>query len=46
MRNKDLTWPEEMGQLAAGGSNETALAERRPTIHLPPGKSINKIVYF
>ncbi|XP_066148846.1 ubiquitin carboxyl-terminal hydrolase 32 isoform X1 [Euwallacea fornicatus] len=37
VRNKDLTWPEEMGQLAAGGNNETTLAERRPTIHLPPG---------
>ncbi|ERL90606.1 hypothetical protein D910_07953, partial [Dendroctonus ponderosae] len=37
VRNKDLTWPEELGQLAAGGSNETTLAERRPTIYLPPG---------
>ncbi|KAL1501454.1 hypothetical protein ABEB36_006770 [Hypothenemus hampei] len=39
VRNKDLTWPEELGQLAARGSSSegTALAERRPTIHLPPG---------
>ncbi|XP_050309006.1 ubiquitin carboxyl-terminal hydrolase 32 isoform X2 [Anthonomus grandis grandis] len=37
VRNKDLTWPEELGQLAAGSNNETALAERRPTIYLPPG---------
>ncbi|XP_076255455.1 ubiquitin specific protease 32 isoform X3 [Rhynchophorus ferrugineus] len=37
IRNKDLTWPEEMGQLAASGGTETALVERRPTICLPPG---------
>ncbi|XP_030745241.1 ubiquitin carboxyl-terminal hydrolase 32 isoform X3 [Sitophilus oryzae] len=37
VRNKDLTWPEELGQLAASGGNETALVERRPTICLPPG---------
>lgn len=37
VRNKDLTWPEELGQLAAGGGSETALVERRPTICLPPG---------
>lgn len=36
VRNKDLTWPEELGALAAGG--ETVLnSERRPTISLPPG---------
>lgn len=36
VRNKDLTWPEELGALAAGG--QTVLnSERRPTISLPPG---------
>lgn len=31
VRNKDLTWPEELGALASGNS------ERRPTITLSPG---------
>lgn len=39
VRNKDLTWPEELGQLVAGGGHEVGLSvERRPTICLPPGK--------
>ncbi|CAG9854986.1 unnamed protein product [Phyllotreta striolata] len=38
VRNKDLTWPEELGQLVAGGGHELGLSvERRPTICLPPG---------
>lgn len=38
VRNKDLTWPEELGALAAGNSERTMLSsERRPTISLPPG---------
>ncbi|XP_045466873.1 ubiquitin carboxyl-terminal hydrolase 32 isoform X2 [Harmonia axyridis] len=38
VRNKDLTWPEELGALAAGNSEKTMLSsERRPTISLPPG---------
>ncbi|CAH1110200.1 unnamed protein product [Psylliodes chrysocephalus] len=38
VRNKDLTWPEELGQLVAGGGHEVGLSvERRPTICLPPG---------
>lgn len=36
VRNKDLTWPEEMGQLVASGGHELSV-ERRPTICLPPG---------
>ncbi|KYB26971.1 ubiquitin carboxyl-terminal hydrolase 32 isoform X2 [Tribolium castaneum] len=36
VRNKDLTWPEELGALVAGGQT-TLSAERRPTICLPPG---------
>ncbi|XP_063924982.1 ubiquitin carboxyl-terminal hydrolase 32 isoform X2 [Zophobas morio] len=35
VRNKDLTWPEELGALVAGG--QVLSAERRPTISLPPG---------
>ncbi|CAH0549675.1 unnamed protein product [Brassicogethes aeneus] len=38
VRNGDLTWPEEMGALAANGGVEIGLSvERRPTICLPPG---------
>lgn len=38
VRNKDLTWPEELGALVAGGQGVTVLnSERRPTISLPPG---------
>lgn len=39
VRNKDLTWPEELGALVAGGPGVGGLsAERRPTITLPPGR--------
>ncbi|KAK9874217.1 hypothetical protein WA026_002571 [Henosepilachna vigintioctopunctata] len=38
VRNKDLTWPEELGALAAGNTERALLSsERRPTICLPPG---------
>nr|CAI5835190.1 unnamed protein product [Callosobruchus analis] len=38
VRNKDLTWPEELGQLVASGGHDSTLSvERRPTICLPPG---------
>lgn len=38
VRNKDLTWPEELGALVANGGIEVGLSvERRPTICLPPG---------
>ncbi|XP_072379109.1 ubiquitin carboxyl-terminal hydrolase 32-like isoform X1 [Diabrotica undecimpunctata] len=38
VRNKDQTWPEELGQLVAGGGHEVGLSvERRPTIFLPEG---------
>ncbi|CAG9815061.1 unnamed protein product [Phaedon cochleariae] len=38
VRNKDLTWPEELGQLVASGGHDVGLSvERRPTICLPPG---------
>ncbi|RZC35813.1 ubiquitin carboxyl-terminal hydrolase 32, partial [Asbolus verrucosus] len=39
VRNKDLTWPEELGALVAGGqgANASIGTERRPTICLPPG---------
>ncbi|XP_074026841.1 ubiquitin specific protease 32 isoform X2 [Leptinotarsa decemlineata] len=38
VRNKDLTWPEELGQLVASGGHDISLSvERRPTICLPPG---------
>ncbi|KAL3270541.1 hypothetical protein HHI36_021079 [Cryptolaemus montrouzieri] len=38
VRNKDLTWPEELGALAAGNTERAMLSsERRPTICLPPG---------
>lgn len=38
VRNKDLTWPEELGALVAGGQGINSLiGERRPTICLPPG---------
>ncbi|KAG5891616.1 hypothetical protein JTB14_037130 [Gonioctena quinquepunctata] len=40
VRNKDLTWPEELGQLVANGGHDMGLSvERRPTICLPPGAS-------
>ncbi|KAJ8972102.1 hypothetical protein NQ314_000328 [Rhamnusium bicolor] len=39
VRNKDLTWPEELGQLVASGGHDVGLSvERRPTICLPPGE--------
>lgn len=38
VRDKDLTWPEEMGQLVSGGHETGLSVERRPTICLPPGK--------
>lgn len=38
VRNKDLTWPEELGQLVSGGPDLGLSVERRPTICLPPGK--------
>ncbi|XP_017785154.1 PREDICTED: ubiquitin carboxyl-terminal hydrolase 32 isoform X2 [Nicrophorus vespilloides] len=39
VRNKDLTWPEELGALASGANNLAlqVTGERRPTITLPPG---------
>lgn len=38
VRNKDLTWPEELGALVANGGLDVGLSvERRPTICLPPG---------
>ncbi|XP_060533981.1 ubiquitin carboxyl-terminal hydrolase 32 isoform X2 [Cylas formicarius] len=37
VRNKDLTWPEELDQLAAGAGGDHALIERRMTLSLPPG---------
>lgn len=39
VRNKDLTWPEELGALAVGGGAGAGSlnGERRPTICLPPG---------
>ncbi|KAJ8916678.1 hypothetical protein NQ315_000323 [Exocentrus adspersus] len=37
VRNKDLTWPEELGQLASGVHDIALSVERRPTICLPPG---------
>lgn len=39
VRNKDLTWPEELGALASGaaGSQTAGNLDRRPTIMLPPG---------
>lgn len=38
VRNKDQTWPEELGQLVASGGHDVGLSvERRPTICLPPG---------
>lgn len=41
VRNKDLTWPEELGQLVASGGHDSGLSvERRPTICLPPGMFI------
>lgn len=44
VRNKDLTWPEELGQMAASGGHEMALSgERRPTISLPPGEILNSV---
>ncbi|KAK5638365.1 hypothetical protein RI129_012660 [Pyrocoelia pectoralis] len=39
VRNKDLTWPEELGALVSGVANNQGLIsmDRRPTICLPPG---------
>ncbi|XP_018565793.1 ubiquitin carboxyl-terminal hydrolase 32 isoform X2 [Anoplophora glabripennis] len=38
VRNKDLTWPEELSQLTPNGGHDIGLSvERRPTICLPPG---------
>lgn len=38
VRNKDLTWPEELGALVSGNTTVNNLInERRPTIALPPG---------
>ncbi|KAF5294350.1 hypothetical protein FQR65_LT10803 [Abscondita terminalis] len=39
VRNKDLTWPEELGALVSGATGANALIsmDRRPTICLPPG---------
>lgn len=38
VRNKDLTWPEELGALVCGNTTVNNLInERRPTITLPPG---------
>ncbi|XP_022907068.1 ubiquitin carboxyl-terminal hydrolase 32 isoform X2 [Onthophagus taurus] len=39
VRNKDLTWPEELGALVSGNTAVQSLisSERRPTITLPPG---------
>ncbi|KRT78925.1 Peptidase, partial [Oryctes borbonicus] len=39
VRNKDLTWPEELGALVSGNTTVNTLisSERRPTITLPPG---------
>lgn len=39
VRNKDLTWPEELGALVSGNTTINTLisSERRPTITLPPG---------
>ncbi|XP_031330548.1 ubiquitin carboxyl-terminal hydrolase 32-like isoform X2 [Photinus pyralis] len=39
VRNKDLTWPEELGALVSGVTNNQGLIsmDRRPTICLPPG---------
>lgn len=39
IRNKDLTWPEELGALVSGATGSQALVsmDRRPTITLPPG---------
>ncbi|GJQ78053.1 hypothetical protein Trydic_g2397 [Trypoxylus dichotomus] len=39
VRNKDLTWPEELGALVSGNTTVSTLitSERRPTITLPPG---------
>lgn len=36
VRNKDLTWPEELGALASGSTSVNSF-ERRPTITLSPG---------
>lgn len=36
VRNKDLTWPEELGALASGASGNHS-TDRRATITLPPG---------
>lgn len=40
VRNKDLTWPEELGALVSGNTTISTLisSERRPTITLPPGR--------
>ncbi|XP_025837544.1 ubiquitin carboxyl-terminal hydrolase 32 isoform X2 [Agrilus planipennis] len=35
-RNKDLTWPEELGALASGNVGGS-YRDRRPTVALPPG---------
>lgn len=40
VRNKDLTWPEELGALVSGNTTINSLisSERRPTITLPTGE--------
>lgn len=45
VRNKDLTWPEELGALVSGNTTVNNLInERRPTISLPPGIFVKVIL--